>query len=99
MRLLECVPNISEGRDQEKIASVAEEVRKHRGVKLLDCSSDKDHHRSVFTFIGEPEAVKEAAFSLTMKALDLIDMREHRGGHPAWEQWMLFPLFPFRGWR
>ena len=66
MRLLECVPNISEGRDQEKIASIAEEVKKHKGVKLLDFSSDKDHHRSVFTFVGEPEAIKDAAFSLAM---------------------------------
>jgi len=97
MRLLECVPNISEGRDQEKIASVAEEVRKHRGVKLLDCSSDKDHHRSVFTFIGEPEAVKEAAFSLTMKALDLIDMREHRGGHPRLGAVDVVPFVPIQG--
>ena len=55
MRILECVPNISEGRDQDKIASMAEEVKKHKEVKLLDVSSDKDHHRSVFTFIGEPK--------------------------------------------
>ena len=78
---------------------MAEEVKKHRGVKLLDFSSDRDHHRSVFTFIGEPEAIKEAAFSLAMKAIDLIDMREHKGGHPVWGQWMWFLLFPFRGWR
>ena len=97
MRLLECVPNISEGRDQDKIASIAEEVRKHRGVKLLDCSSDKDHHRSVYTFIGEPEAVKEAAFSLTMKALDLIDMREHKGGHPRLGAVDVIPFVPIQG--
>jgi len=53
MKLLECVPNISEGRDQNKIASIAEEVKKNKGVKLLDVSSDRDHHRSVFNFIGE----------------------------------------------
>src|SRR5574341_950858 len=82
MRLLECVPNISEGRDRNKITSLVEEVKKHKRVKLLDASSDKDHHRSVFTFIGEPEAVKDAAFSLAIKAVDLIDMGGHKGGHP-----------------
>ncbi len=97
MRLLECVPNISEGRDQEKIASIAEEVKKHKGVRLLDYSSDRDHHRSVFTFIGEPEAIKEAAFSFTMKALDLIDMREHKGGHPRLGAVDVIPFVPIHG--
>jgi len=97
MRLLECVPNISEGRIQEKISSIAEEVIKHKGVKLLDVSSDRDHHRSVFTFIGEPEAVKDAAFSLTMKALDLIDMREHTGGHPRLGAVDVVPFVPIQG--
>jgi len=97
MRLLECVPNISEGRDREKIFSIAEEVRKHKGVKLLDTSSDQDHHRSVFTFIGEPEAIKDAAFSLAMKALDLIDMREHKGGHPRLGAVDVVPFVPVQG--
>src|SRR5512136_2952536 len=97
MRLLECVPNISEGRDQEKISSMAEEVKKHRGVKLLDTSSDGDHHRSVFTFIGEPEAIKDAAFSLVMKAIDLIDMREHNGGHPRLGAVDVIPFVPVQG--
>jgi len=97
MRLLECVPNISEGRDQEKISSIAEEVKKHKGIKLLDASSDQDHHRSVFTFIGEPEAIKDAAFSLTMKALDLIDMRDHKGGHPRLGAVDVVPFVPIQG--
>jgi glutamate formiminotransferase len=97
MKLLECVPNISEGRDQEKIASLAEEVKKHKGVKLLDHSSDKDHHRSVLTFIGDPEAVKDAAFSLVMKAIDLIDMREHKGGHPRLGAADVVPFVPIQG--
>jgi len=97
VRLLECVPNISEGRDQEKIASIAKEVKKHKGVRLLDYSSDRDHHRSVFTFIGEPEAIKEAAFSLTMKALDLIDMREHKGSHPRLGAVDVIPFIPIQG--
>ncbi len=97
MRLLECVPNISEGRDQEKITSLTEEVKKHRRVKLLDTSSDKDHHRSVFTLIGEPEAIKDAAFSLAMKAFDLIDMREHKGGHPRLGAVDVVPFVPIQG--
>jgi glutamate formiminotransferase len=97
MKLLECVPNISEGRDQDKITSMAEEVKKHKGVRLLDFSSDKDHHRSVFTFIGNPEAIKDAAFSLTMKAIDLIDMREHKGGHPRLGAVDVVPFVPIQG--
>jgi len=96
MRLLECVPNISEGRDRDKIASIAEEVKKHRGVRLLDYSSDRDHHRSVFTFIGEPEAIQEAAFAFTLKALDLIDMREHKGGHPRLGAVDVVPFVPIQ---
>jgi glutamate formiminotransferase len=97
MRLLECVPNISEGRDRDKIASMADEVKKHRGVKLLDISSDSDHHRSVFTFIGEPDSIKDAAFSLVMKAIDLIDMREHKGGHPRLGAVDVIPFVPVQG--
>jgi len=97
MKLLECIPNVSEGRDHEKVASLAEEVKKHKGVKLLDYSSDKDHHRSVFTFIGDPEAVKDTAFSLAMKAIDLIDMREHKGGHPRLGTAEVVPFVPIQG--
>jgi glutamate formiminotransferase len=97
MRLLECVPNISEGRDQDKIASITEEVKKHRGVRLLDVSSDRDHHRSVFTFIGEPLAVKEAALSLVLKAIEIIDMTKHRGGHPRLGAVDVVPFVPIQG--
>lgn len=97
MRLLECVPNISEGRDQEKIALIAKEVKKHREVKLLDVSSDRDHHRSVFTFIGEPKAVKDAAFSFALKAIELIDMKEHRGAHPRLGAVDVVPFVPIQG--
>lgn len=97
MRLLECIPNISEGRDQSKIASIAEEIKKHKKVKLLDVSSDKDHNRSVFTFIGEPGALKEAALSLALKTIGLIDMREHRGGHPRLGAVDVVPFVPIRG--
>jgi len=97
MRLLECVPNISEGRDQRKISLIAEEVKKHKGVKLLDASSDRDHNRSVFTFIGEPNAVQNAAFSLALKAIELIDMRQHQGGHPRLGAVDVVPFVPIQG--
>jgi glutamate formiminotransferase len=97
MRLLECVPNISEGRDQKKISLIEEALKKVKGVKLLDISSDKDHNRSVFTFIGEPQAAKDAAFSLALKALDLIDMREHHGAHPRLGAVDVVPFVPIQG--
>jgi glutamate formiminotransferase len=97
MRILECVPNISEGRDQSKITSIAQEVRKHEGVKLLDVSSDVDHNRSVFTFIGEPAAVKKAALSFAMKAIELIDMTKHRGAHPRLGAVDVVPFVPIQG--
>jgi glutamate formiminotransferase len=97
MRLLECVPNISEGRDPDKIASIAEEIKKHKKIRLLNISSDKDHHRSVFTFVGEPEEVKEAALSFTLKAIDLIDMREHKGEHPRLGAVDVVPFVPIHG--
>jgi glutamate formiminotransferase len=97
VRLLECVPNISEGKDPQKIALIAEEVRRVKGVKLLDVSSDKDHNRSVFTFIGEPKAVRDGAFSLALKTVDLIDMREHHGAHPRLGAVDVVPFVPIQG--
>jgi glutamate formiminotransferase / 5-formyltetrahydrofolate cyclo-ligase len=97
MKILECVPNISEGRDPVKIASIAEAVRKHPGVKLLDVSSDKDHNRSVFTFLGEPPEVQEAALSFAMKAIELIDMQGHLGGHPRMGAVDVVPFVPVQG--
>jgi glutamate formiminotransferase len=96
MRLLECIPNISEGRDLNRIASITEEVKKVKKVKLLSVSSDKDHHRSVLTFIGEPEAVKVAALSMALKAIDVIDMREHRGAHPRLGAVDVLPFVPIQ---
>ncbi len=97
MRLLECVPNISEGKDPDKIASIAEEIIKHKKVRLLNISSDRDHHRSVFTFVGEPEAVKEAALSFALRAIELIDMREHKGEHPRLGAVDVVPFVPIHG--
>lgn len=97
MRLLECVPNISEGRDRDKIERIVEPIRSHKGVKLLDLSSDRDHHRSVISFIGEPEAVREAALAMALKAIDLIDMRDHRGEHPRIGAVDVVPFVPILG--
>jgi len=97
MRLLECVPNISEGMDQGKISRIAEEVENVNGVKLLDVSPDRDHNRTVFTFIGEPPVVKEAALSMALKTIDLIDMREHKGAHPRLGAVDVVPFVPIQG--
>ncbi len=97
MRLLECIPNISEGRDQEKISLIVEEIKKHKGVRLLDLSSDPDHHRSVLTFIGDPTDVKEAALAMSLKAIELIDMRRHQGAHPRLGAVDVVPFVPILG--
>ena len=79
--LVECVPNISEGRDRGVIDAVVSVVETVEGVRLLDVDPGADTHRTVITFLGEPEAVGEAAFRVVAKAAKLIDMRQHRGAH------------------
>lgn len=93
-RLLECVPNFSEGRDKEVIEKIVDEVRKVDEVKLLDYSPDKDHNRTVVTFIGEPEKVLEAAFNVCKKASEIIDMTKHTGEHPRMGATDVIPLIP-----
>jgi Glutamate formiminotransferase len=93
-KLIECVPNFSEGRDKEKLEKILDEIRATEGVKLLDYSMDKDHNRSVVTFIGEPEKVIEAAFRAAKKASELIDMRTHKGEHPRMGATDVIPLIP-----
>lgn len=95
-KLVECVPNFSEGRNKEVIEKIVDEVRKTDGVKLLDYCSDKDHNRSVVTFIGEPQNVKEAAFKLIAKAAELIDMSKHSGAHPRMGATDVVPFIPIR---
>jgi len=96
-RLVECIPNISEGRDRAKIEKIVQAVREVKGVKLLDVDPDADHHRTVITFVGEPKAVGEAALELTAKAVELIDLREHRGEHPRMGAVDVIPFVPIRG--
>ena len=80
--IIECVPNFSEGRNSVIIEQIVDTVREVPGVTLLDYAPDADHNRTVVTFIGNPKAVVEAAFNLTARATELINMENHEGGHP-----------------
>ncbi len=93
-KIIQCVPNFSEGRNKATLELILDEIRNVEGVKLLDYSMDKDHNRSVVTFIGSPEAVVEAAFNATKKAAELIDMRGHHGEHPRMGATDVIPLIP-----
>lgn len=93
-QLIECVPNISEGRDEAKIAMISSVVETVEGVKLLDVDPGKATNRTVITFVGEPEPVIEAAFLLIKKAAELIDMSKHSGEHPRFGATDVCPLVP-----
>ena len=96
-QLIECVPNISEGRDISKINEIAKTVETVDGVKLLDVDSGAATNRTVITFVGEPEQVIEAAFQLIKKASELIDMSKHSGEHPRFGATDVCPLVPISG--
>lgn len=95
--IVECIPNFSEGRDQRIIESIVDEVRNTKGVILLDYRSDRDHNRTVVTFIGGIESAKEAAFNLARKTAELIDMRSHHGSHPRMGAADVIPFVPVSG--
>ena len=94
MKLVECIPNFSEGRREEVVNEIVDAITSVEGVKLLDMEMDADHNRSVITFVGEPEAVKEAAFRGAKKASELIDMDVHRGEHPRMGATDVIPFVP-----
>ena len=96
-RLVECVPNISEGRRNEVIEAVSTVVNQVEGVKLLDVDPGKSTNRTVITFVGPPETIGEAAFQLIKKAAELIDMRQHRGEHPRMGATDVCPFVPVSG--
>lgn len=96
MKLVECVPNISEGRDAAVVEKVADAVRQVPGCTLLGCESDASHNRSVLTFIGSPEAVAEAAVQLSKAAAQLIDLTKHTGEHPRMGAVDVIPFIPIR---
>ena len=93
-QLIECVPNISEGRDMNIINQVTAEIEKVEGVKLLDVDPGATTNRTVITFVGEPEKACEAAFRVVRKAAELIDMRQHHGAHPRQGATDVCPLIP-----
>jgi glutamate formiminotransferase / 5-formyltetrahydrofolate cyclo-ligase len=95
--LIECVSNVSEGRDQELVAAIADAVRQVDGVRLLDYSADAAHNRSVFTFVGDAEALKRAVLALFATAVPRIDMRTHQGEHPRIGAVDVVPFVPLEG--
>jgi glutamate formiminotransferase/glutamate formiminotransferase/formiminotetrahydrofolate cyclodeaminase len=96
-RIVECVPNFSEGRNQTTVRALVLAVESVPGVWLLDQTMDRDHHRSVLSFAGEPDAVVEAAFRAIRVATDLIDLRKHKGVHPRVGATDVVPFVPLRG--
>lgn len=93
-QLIECVPNISEGRNQNIIKQVTDEIEKVEGVRLLDVDPGATTNRTVITFVGEPGPVSEAAFRVIKKAAELIDMRNHHGDHPRFGATDVCPMIP-----
>jgi glutamate formiminotransferase / 5-formyltetrahydrofolate cyclo-ligase len=96
-KILLCEPNISEGIDLTLVDEVLDQVRQTEGVKILDVSSDADHNRSVFTYLGEPLDVLQATQAMAQKALQRIDMRSHHGSHPRMGAVDVVPFIPVRG--
>ncbi|WP_040330217.1 glutamate formimidoyltransferase [Clostridium ihumii] len=93
-RIIECIPNFSEGRDKEKIEKIMDTVRGKDGVKLLDYSSDADHNRSVVTLVGDPVKVEEVIINMAEKVYELIDMSKHEGAHPRMGALDVVPFVP-----
>lgn len=95
--MIECVPNVSDGRRLDVIEEMARAIRTSSGTKLLDCSSDRSHNRSVFTFVGEPQALEAAVLALYERAVAAIDLRTHRGVHPRLGAVDVVPFVPLAG--
>jgi glutamate formiminotransferase/formiminotetrahydrofolate cyclodeaminase len=96
-RIIECVPNFSEGRDMSVIKQITDAIESIDGVKLLDFDPGKDTNRTVVTFVGSPEAVSEAAFLAVKKASEIIDMSKHHGAHPRMGATDVCPFIPVSG--
>jgi glutamate formiminotransferase len=96
-RIVECVPNFSEGRRRGIIAQIVEALASVEGVRVLDVQSDADHNRSVVTMVGQPEAVEEAVFWGIERAARLIDMDQHQGEHPRMGATDVVPFVPIAG--
>ena len=98
-RLIECVPNFSEGRDLAKVDALVDAMSGVLGAWVLDRTSDADHNRSVITLAGDPEAVAEAAIRGVGKAAELIDMKRHAGAHPRIGATDVLPFVPLEGFQ
>ena len=97
MKLIECVPNFSEGKDMTVIKAITDEIEAVDGVQLLDVDPGAATNRTVVTFVGEPEVVVEAAFRAIRKAGELIDMSQHKGEHPRFGATDVCPFVPVSG--
>lgn len=95
-KIIQCVPNFSEGRDKEKIEKILDNFRGVEGVKLLDYSSDEDHNRTVVTVVGEPMPLKDAVLAAMATASQLIDMNQHEGQHPRMGATDVVPFIPIK---
>ena len=96
-QIVECVPNFSEGRNLNVIKQITDTIEAVEGIKLLDVDPGEATNRTVVTFVGEPEAVVEAAFNAVAKAGELIDMRKHHGAHPRIGATDVLPIVPVSG--
>jgi len=95
--LIECIPNVSEGRRADVVAAIADAIRGVPGIRLLDFSSDASHNRSVFTFAGDRAGVAQAVLAMFERAIPAIDLRAHRGEHPRLGAVDVVPLVPIEG--
>ena len=95
--VIECVPNVSEGRNPEAVAEIAAAVRSAPGVRLLDVSSDPSHNRSVLTFVADAAGIREGVRALFDAAIPRIDLTKHRGEHPRMGAVDVVPIIPIRG--
>lgn len=95
-KIMECVPNFSEGRDLQKIDKIVAPFRGKQGVKLLDYSNDEDHNRLVVTVVGEPEPLRDAVLEAIGVAVELIDLNHHQGQHPRMGAVDVVPFIPIR---
>ena len=93
-KIIECVPNFSEGRDQKTIDAIAEAIRNTPGVTLLDVDPGKSTNRTVYTFVGDPQSIVEGALNSARVARKLIDMRKHKGEHPRMGAMDVCPFVP-----
>jgi glutamate formiminotransferase len=96
MRVVQCVPNISEGRDLEKIEKIVEPLKHHQGFKLISYENDKDYNRTVITLIGDPDQMIMPLIAFVKQAMDLIDMNQHHGEHPRMGAVDVIPFIPIQ---